>query len=137
MTKVLAVNCDKWSLIIKLTLWGLFTIGLASALPVSYNNMFVGQEYDPSNCTHYDASHYSWGCIIVKDLITFWIVLGSNVGNIIGIWAVINYKKRFIEIKCANDVKPNTYEWKDGFGKTHIISPKYNRTYPKGWESSL
>ena len=102
MTKVIGINCHKWLKIIGIVLWSGATIGLGIGEYVAYIYAFVGVAYFPDDVCKMKEYMNDSNCSKMED--QRWLVLSSivNIGNIIGMWLVINDKYKFFELKCTS-----------------------------------
>lgn len=99
MTKTIELNCKRIWKITGISLWSLATVGLVIGLYFGYNNAFIGVANE--GCGQL-PSGWKEMCLNnkIKDNSLLIGTLVGNIGNIIGIWLVINYKYKFIELKC-------------------------------------
>lgn len=124
MTKVIGINCHKWLRIIGIILWSGATIGLGVGEYFGYDHLING---DPNSC-HEDIKSWQNLCIQnSKDPIGITLVSIVNIGNITGMWLVINNKYKFVEIKCLSKEQKL-----DNFVSNKIVT---NEEYFKSKES--
>jgi hypothetical protein len=113
MTHVQYIDCEKWKKVIGISLWAGLTILLAVGVWFGYNGIMnpIPVPKEPSILEpvsqfseHLNAYDYARNTNAVNQQTFFFSVFGTVVNSSV-IWYMLNFRYKWIEIKCGTKPK--------------------------------